>query len=203
MGGGGGVRRSDNLELSVWKEARPSIRHIIKPYLTPNYFFDMLLQDNALANAILSLFVAAHYVCAVPDSLPALSDHHANPDPGLAAVLRAFNPHRTGKQPPAGAHCCTQLQRGLNHCLRSLISQRDLLGIQRLLNSTEFNVHQLTALLDCRGLHKARPQSEHAAFLIGCFAQWRNKTLNFILISLCSSQSDRVRFNCQCARRLY
>uniref|UniRef100_A0A3B5LTT4 Protein tweety homolog n=1 Tax=Xiphophorus couchianus TaxID=32473 RepID=A0A3B5LTT4_9TELE len=33
-------------------------------------------------------------------------------------------------------------------------AQRDLLGIQRLLNSTEFNVHQLTALLDCRGIHK-------------------------------------------------
>ncbi|MED6268313.1 Protein tweety 2-like [Characodon lateralis] len=33
-------------------------------------------------------------------------------------------------------------------------AQRDLLGIQRLLNSTEFHVHQLTALLDCRGIHK-------------------------------------------------
>ncbi|KAK6312428.1 hypothetical protein J4Q44_G00180920 [Coregonus suidteri] len=33
-------------------------------------------------------------------------------------------------------------------------AERDLLGIQRLLNSTEFNMHQLTALLDCRGLHK-------------------------------------------------
>ncbi len=33
------------------------------------------------------------YVFTVFDSLPALSDHHANPDPGLAAVLRAFLPH--------------------------------------------------------------------------------------------------------------
>ncbi|XP_028311045.1 protein tweety homolog 2-like [Gouania willdenowi] len=33
-------------------------------------------------------------------------------------------------------------------------AERDLLGIQRLLNSTEFSIHQLTALLDCRGLHK-------------------------------------------------
>ncbi|XP_070838192.1 protein tweety homolog 2-like isoform X3 [Chaetodon trifascialis] len=33
-------------------------------------------------------------------------------------------------------------------------AERDLLGIQRLLNSSEFSVHQLTALLDCRGLHK-------------------------------------------------
>ncbi|XP_029015490.2 protein tweety homolog 2-like isoform X1 [Betta splendens] len=33
-------------------------------------------------------------------------------------------------------------------------AERDLVGIQRLLNSTEFSLHQLTALLDCRGLHK-------------------------------------------------
>uniref|UniRef100_A0A673VXL4 Protein tweety homolog n=1 Tax=Salmo trutta TaxID=8032 RepID=A0A673VXL4_SALTR len=33
-------------------------------------------------------------------------------------------------------------------------AERDLLGIQRLLNSTEFNLNQLTVLLDCRGLHK-------------------------------------------------
>ncbi|XP_076852895.1 protein tweety homolog 2-like [Brachyhypopomus gauderio] len=33
-------------------------------------------------------------------------------------------------------------------------AERDLLGIQRLLNSTEFSLHQLTALLDCRSLHK-------------------------------------------------
>lgn len=39
--------------------------------------------------------------------------------------------------------------------------QRDLLGIQRLLNTSEFHLHQLTALLDCRGLHKVR-----------CFVFW-------------------------------
>ncbi|XP_019740395.1 protein tweety homolog 2-like [Hippocampus comes] len=33
-------------------------------------------------------------------------------------------------------------------------AQRDLLGIQRLLNTSEFHLHQLTALLDCHGLHK-------------------------------------------------
>ncbi|KAM3863555.1 protein tweety homolog 2-like [Diretmus argenteus] len=33
-------------------------------------------------------------------------------------------------------------------------AERDLLGIQRLLNSTEFNLHRLTALLDCHALHK-------------------------------------------------
>lgn len=30
----------------------------------------------------------------------------------------------------------------------------DLLGIQLLLNSSESSLHQLTAMLDCRGLHK-------------------------------------------------
>ncbi|KAM9296783.1 protein tweety homolog 2 [Gastrophryne carolinensis] len=33
-------------------------------------------------------------------------------------------------------------------------AQKDLQGIQLLLNSSESNLHQLTALLDCRGLHK-------------------------------------------------
>ncbi|XP_018600990.2 protein tweety homolog 2 isoform X1 [Scleropages formosus] len=33
-------------------------------------------------------------------------------------------------------------------------AERDLLGIQLLLNSSESSLHQLTALLDCRGLHK-------------------------------------------------
>ncbi|KAM9210804.1 protein tweety homolog 2 isoform 1-T1 [Dugong dugon] len=33
-------------------------------------------------------------------------------------------------------------------------AEKDLLGIQLLLNSSEASLHQLTALLDCRGLHK-------------------------------------------------
>ncbi|CAI9163882.1 unnamed protein product [Rangifer tarandus platyrhynchus] len=33
-------------------------------------------------------------------------------------------------------------------------AEKDLLGIQLLLNSSESSLHQLTALLDCRGLHK-------------------------------------------------
>lgn len=36
--------------------------------------------------------------------------------------------------------------------------QRDLLGIQHLLNSSEASLHQLTALLDCRGLNKVCTQ---------------------------------------------
>lgn len=32
--------------------------------------------------------------------------------------------------------------------------QKDLLGMQKLLNSSETSLHQLTAMLDCRGLHK-------------------------------------------------
>ncbi|NWV43213.1 TTYH2 protein, partial [Grantiella picta] len=40
------------------------------------------------------------------------------------------------------------------HCLTPLFLQKDLLGVQQLLNSSETSLHQLTALLDCRGLHK-------------------------------------------------
>ncbi|NXE93742.1 TTYH2 protein, partial [Menura novaehollandiae] len=39
-------------------------------------------------------------------------------------------------------------------CLTPLFPQKDLLGVQQLLNSSETSLHQLTALLDCRGLHK-------------------------------------------------
>ncbi|XP_023794755.1 protein tweety homolog 2 [Cyanistes caeruleus] len=35
-------------------------------------------------------------------------------------------------------------------------AEKDLLGVQQLLNSSESSLHQLTALLDCRGLHKVR-----------------------------------------------
>lgn len=40
----------------------------------------------------------------------------------------------------------------LMRCLCPL--QKDLLEIQLLLNSSETSLHQLTAMLDCRGLHK-------------------------------------------------
>ncbi|XP_009281790.1 PREDICTED: protein tweety homolog 2 [Aptenodytes forsteri] len=35
-------------------------------------------------------------------------------------------------------------------------AEKDLLGVQQLLNSSETSLHQLTAMLDCRGLHKVR-----------------------------------------------
>lgn len=128
----------------------------------------MLPRNKEPPNAIHPLFVAGDYVSAVADGLPALPDHHANPGPGPAAVLHAVLPHRAGKRPPGRT---VAPRRSMNDCPRSLVTQRDLLGIQRLLNSTEFNVHQLTALLDCRGLHKVRPESQRDAFfcLIGLF----------------------------------
>uniref|UniRef100_A0A8C0FW41 Protein tweety homolog n=1 Tax=Bubo bubo TaxID=30461 RepID=A0A8C0FW41_BUBBB len=42
---------------------------------------------------------------------------------------------------------------------------RDLLGVQQLLNSSETSLHQLTAMLDCRGLHKVR-DSKFSRFLL-------------------------------------
>lgn len=55
----------DNLDLSVWKEACPLVKRIIKPYLTSNYIFflNMLLQNNSLPNVILSLFVVDLCAC--------------------------------------------------------------------------------------------------------------------------------------------
>lgn len=59
----------------------------------------MLPENKEAPNAIHPLFVAGDYVSAVADGLPALPDHHANPGPGLAAVLHAVLPHRAGRQP--------------------------------------------------------------------------------------------------------
>lgn len=75
-----------------------------------------------------------------------------------------------------------------------LVIQRDLLGIQRLLNSTEFSVNRLTALLDCRGLHKVRSDSDRGTFLIGLLCDIAQRHLQDQLdsssnISLCTSCS--------------
>ncbi|XP_051653692.1 protein tweety homolog 2 isoform X2 [Manacus candei] len=40
-------------------------------------------------------------------------------------------------------------------------AEKDLLGVQQLLNSSETSLHQLTALLDCRGLHKGPGLRRH------------------------------------------
>ncbi|XP_051904107.1 protein tweety homolog 2-like isoform X2 [Hippocampus zosterae] len=72
-----------------------------------------------------------------------------------------------------GPNAANPFQQSLTTCQRSLTTmqiqvqgllqfsvpvfptaERDLLGIQRLLNTSEFHLHRLTALLDCRGLHK-------------------------------------------------
>lgn len=73
--------------------------------------------------------------------------------------------------PTAEVKCLSDilLQQTMERCvsflpLLYLVIQRDLLGIQRLLNSTEFSLHQLTALLDCRGLHKVRSDSNQGSF---------------------------------------
>ncbi|XP_059804544.1 protein tweety homolog 2 isoform X1 [Hypanus sabinus] len=50
-----------------------------------------------------------------------------------------------------------QLQiQGLMHIAIPLfpMAKKDIIGIQQLLNKSESNLHQLTAMLDCRGLHK-------------------------------------------------
>lgn len=99
------------------------------------------------------------YFFTVADNRPTLSNHHANPDPGLVAVLRARLSHRRGQWLLLMGYYTTPVMCVSFFPLLYLVIQRDLLGIQRLLNSTEFSLHQLTALLDCRGLHKVRSDS--------------------------------------------
>lgn len=149
----------------------------------------------------------------VTDRLPALTDHHADPSCGPAAVCRAPLPYSRGKgaailsscfgrkgalvepsplpailepvpQPGLGEHsasCASITPLWLSPSLLSKdlfaqrlslilcahppqlltlpslslsLLQKDLLGIQLLLNNSETSLHQLTAMLDCRGLHK-------------------------------------------------
>lgn len=91
--------------------------------------------------------------------LPALAHHHADPDPGPDTVCTASLPHGRGtgwgelgsrahRSAPHPTQCCP------DHPCPLL--QKDLLGVQQLLNSSETSLHQLTAMLDCRGLHKVR-----------------------------------------------
>lgn len=56
---------------------------------------------------------------------------------------------------PCTAASCERFPPSLCPDPRSLL-QKELLGIQQLLNSSETSLHQLTAMLDCRGLHKVR-----------------------------------------------
>ena len=53
-------------------------------------------------------------------------------------------------------HKPSRLAHSASRSVRLFLLQKDLLGIQLLLNSSESSLHQLTALLDCRGLHKVR-----------------------------------------------
>lgn len=57
--------------------------------------------------------------------------------------------------------------------------QRDLLGIQHLLNSSEASLHQLTALLDCRGLNKVGSDEDKALTHLNCCVQ---KTACFFVV---------------------
>lgn len=90
--------------------------------------------------------------------LPALPHHHADPDPGPDTVCAATLPNcrGTGCGEP-GPHAPPLLpvlpSTAITH---TSLPQKDLLGVQQLLNSSETSLHQLTAMLDCRGLHKVR-----------------------------------------------
>lgn len=94
----------------------------------------MLLLNNTLLIKILLLFVVDIYVCDVGVIMFSQS---------LTTCQRSLTTMQI------------QIQGLLQFSVRVFpTAERDLLGIQRLLNSTEFSLHKLTALLDCRGLHK-------------------------------------------------
>ncbi|NXX74616.1 TTYH2 protein, partial [Urocolius indicus] len=59
------------------------------------------------------------------------------------------------------------------------LPQKDLLGVQQLLNSSETSLHQLMAMLDCRGLHK-----DYLDALIGICYDGVEGLLYLILFSL-------------------
>lgn len=104
MGKGGGTviggQRIICLERNV-----PSVKRIIKPSLTPNYLLTccsqtmlpLIWSSHCLWCMSVRVTVAGDCVFTVFDNLPAFSDHHANPDPGLAAPLSARLSHCWGK----------------------------------------------------------------------------------------------------------
>ena len=118
------------------------------------------MYDNLYIQRLTCCFVCV-CVCvfAVSDHLPEVSDHHADTDTGPAAVCCASLPNRRGQ-------CfiflwysetvCVSIECYVYWVLHLSFPQRDLLGIQHLLNSSEASLHQLTALLDCRGLNKVQ-----------------------------------------------
>nr|XP_056711501.1 protein tweety homolog 2 isoform X2 [Euleptes europaea] len=61
---------------------------------------------------------------------------------------------------------------------------KDLLGMQKLLNSSETSLHQLTAMLDCRGLHK-----DYLDALVGVCYDGVEGLLYLILFSLLAAMA--------------
>lgn len=82
--------------------------------------------------------------CTSPSSAPGASRSRAEEAPPWPLC-----PPGCPRFSPQARPCCS-LSASLHVCLL----QKDLLGIQLLLNSSESGLHQLTAMLDCRGLHK-------------------------------------------------
>lgn len=113
---------------------------------------DTLLMNNELQILPVCIALLCHSLFAAFNHLPEVPDHHADPDPGPPAVRCAAVSHCRGIT-HAGNQCRT---RAIGFFDERLCPQRDLLGVQHLLNSSEASLHQLTALLDCRGLNKVR-----------------------------------------------
>ena len=129
--------------------------------------WQLTLASEKLYFLCWSVLILSSLSSAASDHLPEVPDHHADPDPGSPAVCRASVPHSRGitNTEPRLLSLRTmgvklfaeQHIRWIFQWLCTLSSpQRDLVGIQHVLNSSEASLHQLTALLDCRGLNKVR-----------------------------------------------
>lgn len=145
----------EKLNLKTEKESRDHLRRWVRGSLCPllaggrhyrrcfNEAVTLWMNQRGIALLCHSLFAAFNH-------LPEVPDHHADPDPGPPAVCCAAVSHCRGI-----AQAGKQIRgRETGFSDERLCLQRDLLGVQHLLNSSEASLHQLTALLDCRGLNK-------------------------------------------------
>ncbi|XP_038613072.1 protein tweety homolog 2 [Tachyglossus aculeatus] len=123
-------------------------------------FLTLLLSWASLAAASAAAVGTSDF-CVAPDQfiLNATQDH-------ISSEVARYYLHCSKSLSSPFQQALTIFQRSLNTMqiqVRGLwqfavpvfpTAEKDLLGVQLMLNSSESSLHQLTALLDCRGLHK-------------------------------------------------
>ncbi|XP_070336133.1 protein tweety homolog 2 isoform X2 [Odocoileus virginianus] len=116
------------------------------------------LLASMLCCGVLALLLSWTSLAADAAVAVGASDFCAAPDTFILNVTEGqVRPEVTRYYLFCSQSASSPFQQALTVFQRSLTAmqiQKDLLGIQLLLNSSESSLHQLTALLDCRGLHK-------------------------------------------------